>query len=160
MQRVGLLGVLGPVDAVGSTVGSRKASRQGRIDGDGAVCLDLGIGSRLDLDNSSVAVMVVVVVQWVTGGLARGEDGRRVGGVGRRDGRGRGRDGVGDGGGRRDVAVVVVAGGGLDGAAATVAATGRLLLLEDGIVAETLSLGLLAVVAGGVSLVALDWGLS
>lgn len=125
-----------------------------------AVGFDFGTWLGLQPQRSAV-VVVVVIVQRVAGGLARGEDGRRVGGIGGRntDGGGRGgRHGVGGGGGRRDVAVGADGGGGgLDGAAVATAGRG-LLLFEDGIVAETLSLGFFAIVAGWVRLVALDVG--
>lgn len=76
-------------------------------------------------------------------GVTRGEDGRRMGGI--RGRRGRGGNRRGRRCGRRDVATV---GRWLKG-------RGGLLLLEYGIVAQTLALRLLAVVARGVRLVTL-----
>lgn len=94
----------------------------------------------------AVVVRVSVVRRLVTGdagGLTWGEDGRGMRGVGCRGG-GR-RDAVGDRGRRRDVAVK-----------GRLQVARRRLLFENRVVAETVSLGLFAVVAGWVCLVALD----
>lgn len=134
--------VIGDVATIGTSMGSgRKAGWQGGVDV--CTCLELNVGC-LDLDGRSN----VRGIAGCAGRLAGREDGRGVGSVWGSGG-GQGRDGVGNRGRRRDIA----AGGRLESGGRLL----LLLLLEDGIVAETVSLGLFAIVAGGVRLVALKW---